>query len=107
MSGIFYISSNSGLFNNYNQQMQQSQYNSYSYLQQAQQAYQQQSDINQYIPKTENKEYLRQLFHYLSEEDSKKIVALLVEYMKNDDREIKLSEAVETCILNFFIDKHC
>jgi hypothetical protein len=76
-----------------------------NYLNQSQIAVKVQEDMDYFLPTQDNRLYLKKLIELISEEDSKKIITILVEYMSDDSRATKLTPDVETSILSFFVDR--
>jgi hypothetical protein len=80
-------------------------FNSYNYTQETLDSLKLQEEVSVFLPSQGHKEYLQGLLRLLNNEDSKKLVALIAEYISKEDRKIKLSEDVETSILSFFVDR--
>jgi hypothetical protein len=76
-----------------------------NYINQTQVSAKVQEDTDYFLPTQDNRLYLKKLIELISEEDSKKIITILVEYMSDDSRATKLTPDVETSILSFFVDR--
>jgi hypothetical protein len=76
-----------------------------NYLNQVQVSAKVQEYIDYFLPTQDNRLYLKKLIELISEEDSKKIITILVEYMSDDSRATKLTPDAETSILSFFVDR--
>lgn len=62
--------------------------------------------INTYLPSDETRLYLRELLRsHVSEDDSKKIIRIICEYISKEERELKLTLDLETSLLSFLIEK--
>ena len=61
--------------------------------------------VEEFMPKEVYKHFLRKLISYMNEEEVKKIVSLLVSELGKNNSNLKLSEDIETALIQFGIDK--